>query len=118
MRGEWFVVMPLGKKLLPDGRTYDFDKVHRVIITRAVQEVGLKPFRADETVGSRLIHPDKFKDLRDRAIVISSRVMRALIRDRTASRSEDDNGYCCGASSRALDYPGLRGANAGADYRC
>jgi hypothetical protein len=71
IRGECFVVMPFGKKPLPDGRTYDFDKVYRVIITRAVQEVGLKPLRADETVGSRLIHSDMFKDLRDRSIVLA-----------------------------------------------
>ena len=71
VRGECFVVMPFGKKPLPDDRTYDFDKVYRVIITRAVQEVGLKPLGADETVGSRLIHSDMFKDLRDRAIVLA-----------------------------------------------
>ena len=71
VRGECFVVMPFGKKPLPDGSTYDFDKVYRVIITRAVNEVGLKPLRADETVGSRLIHSDMFRDLRDRAIVLA-----------------------------------------------
>jgi hypothetical protein len=68
---ECFVVMPFGKKPLPDGRTYDFDKVYRVIITRAVQEAGMKPLRADETVGSRLIHSDMFRDLRDRAVVLA-----------------------------------------------
>jgi hypothetical protein len=68
---ECFVVMPFGKKPLPDGRTYDFDKVYRVIIQRAVQEAGMKALRADETVGSRLIHSDMFKDLRDRAVVLA-----------------------------------------------
>ena len=34
--GECFVVMPFGKKPLPNGLTYDFDKVYRVIISRAV----------------------------------------------------------------------------------
>ena len=68
---ECFVVMPFGKKPLPDGRTYDFDKVYRVIITRAVQEAGMKALRADETIGSRLIHSDMFKDLRDRAVVLA-----------------------------------------------
>ena len=46
---ECFIVMPFGQKPLPDGRTYDFDKVYRVIITRAVQEAGMRPLRADET---------------------------------------------------------------------
>jgi hypothetical protein len=68
---ECFVVMPFGKKPLPDGHTYDFDKVYRVIIQRAVQEAGMKALRADETVGSRLIHSDMFKDLRDRAVVLA-----------------------------------------------
>jgi hypothetical protein len=68
---ECFVVMPFGKKPLPDGRTYDFDKVYRVIIQRAVQQAGMKALRADETAGSRLIHSDMFKDLRDRAVVLA-----------------------------------------------
>jgi hypothetical protein len=69
--GECFVVMPFGKKKMPDGRAYDFDKVYRVIIQRAVQEAGMKALRADETAGSRLIHSDMFKDLRDRAVVLA-----------------------------------------------
>jgi hypothetical protein len=69
--GECFVVMPFGKKPLPNGTAYDFDKVYRVIISRAVREAGMKPLRADETVGSRLIHSDMFKDLRDRPVVLA-----------------------------------------------
>src|SRR5262245_10700142 len=68
---ECFVIMPFGQKSLPDGRSYDFDKVYRVIITRAVQEAGMRPLRADEISGSRLIHSDMFKDLRDRAVVLA-----------------------------------------------
>jgi tetratricopeptide (TPR) repeat protein len=63
--------MPFGKKPLPNGQSYDFDKVYRVIIARAVREAGMKPLRADETVGSRLIHSDMFKDLRDRPVVLA-----------------------------------------------
>jgi hypothetical protein len=69
--GECFVVMPFGKKPLPNGQTYDFDKVYRVIISRAVREAGMKPLRADETIGSRLIHSDMFRDLRDRPVVLA-----------------------------------------------
>jgi hypothetical protein len=69
--GECFVVMPFGKKPLPNGLTYDFDKVYRVIISRAVREAGMRPLRADETIGSRLIHSDMFKDLRDRPVVLA-----------------------------------------------
>ena len=68
---ECFVVMPFGQKPLPDGRIYDFDKVYRVIIKRAVEEAGMKPVRADEIPGSGLIHSDMFKQLRDRPVVLA-----------------------------------------------
>ena len=42
---ECFVVMPYGSKPFPDGsgRRYDFEKVWRVLITRAVREAGMAP---------------------------------------------------------------------------
>jgi hypothetical protein len=68
---ECFVVMPFGQKRLPHGRTYDFDKVYRVIVDRAVTQAGMRPRRADEIVGSRLIHYDMFRALRDRHVVLA-----------------------------------------------
>jgi hypothetical protein len=68
---ECFIVMPFGKKPGSDGRTYDFDKVYRVIIQRAVNGAGMRPVRSDERIGSRLIHSDMFEDLRDRAVVLA-----------------------------------------------
>lgn len=70
---ECFIVMPFGVKAFPDGsgRTYDFDKVYRVLIQRAVREAGMKPIRADERVSSALIHTDMFRDLRDRRVVLA-----------------------------------------------
>jgi hypothetical protein len=67
-----FVVMPFGTKARNDGtdRTYNFDKVYRVIIQRAIKNVGMQPIRADETEGSRVVHADMFKDLRDRPVVL------------------------------------------------
>jgi hypothetical protein len=67
-----FVVMPFGIKPRNDGtdRTYNFDKVYRVIIQRAIKNVGMQPIRADETEGSRVVHADMFKDLRDRPVVL------------------------------------------------
>ena len=69
---ECFVVMPFGKKPFPadSGSSYDFDKVYRVLIQRAIREAGMKPVRADERKGSGLIHSEMFKDLRDRAVSI------------------------------------------------
>ncbi|HEX3657379.1 MAG TPA: hypothetical protein VHV55_16435 [Pirellulales bacterium] len=68
-----FVVMPFGVKALNDGsgRTFDFDKIYRVLIQRAVKLAGLTPLRADEQVGSQVIHLDMFKSLRDTAIVLA-----------------------------------------------
>src|SRR5512139_1104579 len=68
-----FVVMPFGVKPRNDGtdRTYNFDKVYRVIIQRAISNVNMQPLRADETEGSRIVHADMFKDLRDRPVVLA-----------------------------------------------
>lgn len=68
---ECFVIMPFGQKPLPNGRTYDFDKVYRVIITRAIQEAGMRSLRADQTIGSGMIQSDMFQDLRDRPVVLA-----------------------------------------------
>lgn len=68
-----FVVMPFGVKPKNDGSggTYDFDKVYRVLIQRAIRNVNMQALRADETEGNRVIHADMFKDLRDRPIVLA-----------------------------------------------
>jgi len=63
--------MPYGQKRLPDGRTYDFEKVYRVIINKAVTQAGMRPLRADEIKGSHLIHYDMFRALRDRHVVLA-----------------------------------------------
>ncbi len=67
-----FVVMPFGAK--PSGltqRPHDFDKIYRVVIRRAVELAGMRCIRADEAAGSRLIHTDMFRDLRDQPLVIA-----------------------------------------------
>lgn len=68
-----FVVMPFGRKPIPDsgGRIYDFDKVYRVIIQRAIRQAGLEPVRADERTGSHIVHAEMFADLRDHAVVLA-----------------------------------------------
>ncbi len=70
---ECFVVIPFGRKPFLDGsgRAYDFDKVYRVICQRAISEAGMKPIRADERVGSAIIHSEMFRDLRDRVVVLA-----------------------------------------------
>ncbi len=68
-----FVVMPFGVKSLRDGsgKAYDFDKVYRVLIRRAIKEAGMSSHRADEGVGATMIHTDMFRDLRDRPVVLA-----------------------------------------------
>jgi hypothetical protein len=65
--------MPFGTKKFPEhpDRLYDFDKVYRVIIQRAIREAGMRPVRADESVGSAIIHTDMFRSLRDRPVVLA-----------------------------------------------
>lgn len=70
---ECFVVMPYGSKPFPDGsgRLYDFEKVWRVLIARAVREAGMVPIRSDQREASGIVHSEMFRDLRDRAVVLA-----------------------------------------------
>jgi hypothetical protein len=73
VRDKCFVIMPFGIKHIPDeiDKTFDFDKIYRTIIRRAVQEAGMEAIRADEQLGSHIIHSDMFRELRDRAVVLA-----------------------------------------------
>ena len=68
-----FVVMPFGEKPFNDGsgRTYNFDKVYKILIQKAIFRAGMEPIRADEHERSGLIHSDMFKDLRDQPVVLA-----------------------------------------------
>lgn len=70
---ECFVVMPYGSKPFPDGsgRQYDFEKVWRVLIARAVREAGMLPVRSDQRTASGIVHGEMFRDLRDREVVLA-----------------------------------------------
>lgn len=70
---ECFVVMPYGSKPFPDGsgRQYDFEKVWRVLIARAVREAGMVPVRSDQREMSGIVHTEMFRDLRDREVVLA-----------------------------------------------
>ena len=70
---ECFVVMPYGSKPFPDGsgRHYDFEKVWRVLIARAVREAGMVPVRSDQREASGIVHTEMFRDLRDREVVLA-----------------------------------------------
>lgn len=65
-----FVVMPFGKKPYKDG-LFDFDKIYKTVMQRAIRMAGMEPIRADETDGNRPIHADMFKDLRDQPVVLA-----------------------------------------------
>lgn len=72
-KDKCFVIMPFGVKPIPDEptKTFDFDKVYRTVIRRAVREAGMEAIRADEQTGSHIIHSDMFRELRDRAVVLA-----------------------------------------------
>lgn len=72
-KDKCFVIMPFGVKPIPDEptKTFDFDKVYRTVIRRAVLDSGMEPIRADEQTGSHIIHSDMFRELRDRAVVLA-----------------------------------------------
>ena len=51
-----FVLMPSGRKKDTGGRPVDFDAVYKTIITPAVENAGLEPFRSDEEMIGGTIH--------------------------------------------------------------
>jgi hypothetical protein len=70
---ECFVVMPFGKKPAPgtSHQLFDFDKIYRVVMRRAIEAAGMVPVRADESTASGIIHADMFKALRDKPVVLA-----------------------------------------------
>ena len=72
-KDKCFVIMPFGIKPIPDepNNFFDFDKVYRTVIRRAVEEAGMEAIRADEQSGSNIIHSEMFRELRDRAVVLA-----------------------------------------------
>lgn len=72
-KDKCFVIMPFGTKPIPEepGNSFDFDKIYRTIIRRAVNDAGMEAIRADEQTGSHIIHSDMFRELRDRTVVLA-----------------------------------------------
>ena len=58
-----FVLMPFGKKQDNGGLLIDFDSVYYDFIFPAIEEVGLKPIRADEEKVGGVIHKPMFERL-------------------------------------------------------
>jgi len=55
-RAVCFIIMPFGQKPDAAGQLVDFDAVFREIIAPAVEQAGLAGVRADEEMGSGIIH--------------------------------------------------------------
>ena len=72
-RMECFVVMPYGRKPIPGspGELFDFDRVYRVVMRRAIEAAGMVPMRSDESSASGVIHTEMFKALRDNPVVLA-----------------------------------------------
>ena len=62
-RAVCFVIMPFGVKPDASGRAIDFDAVFRDIIAPAVKHAGFDVVRADQEMGSGLIHKAMFERL-------------------------------------------------------
>ena len=58
-----FVLMPFGKKTDNGGLLIDFDSIYYDLIYPAIEEVGLKPIRADEEKVGGIIHKPMFERL-------------------------------------------------------
>ena len=62
-RPHAFVLMPFGKKELPDGSLYDFNAIYSQVIRPAVEAAGFECFREDEETDSGDIRTDMFQEL-------------------------------------------------------
>ena len=58
-----FVIMPFGKKKLPDGAEVDCDDLYKRLFEPAITAAGLKAHRADADRRGGSIHLDMFQDL-------------------------------------------------------
>ena len=58
-----FVIMPFGKKKLPDGTEVDCDDIYKRLLAPAITAAGLEPHRADADRRGGSIHLDMFQDL-------------------------------------------------------
>ena len=58
-----FVIMPFGKKKLPDGTEVDCDDVYKRLLAPAITAAGLEAHRADADRRGGSIHLDMFQDL-------------------------------------------------------
>jgi tetratricopeptide (TPR) repeat protein len=58
-----FVIMPFGRKNVPDGAEIDFDAVYARLLAPAVKAAGLQPHRADAERRGGSIHADMFQEL-------------------------------------------------------
>ena len=58
-----FVIMPIGRKKVPNGAEIDFDAVYARLLSPAVKAAGLQPHRADAERRGGSIHADMFQEL-------------------------------------------------------
>ncbi len=58
-----FVVMPFGTKPGPDGKPIDFNRVYSEYLQPALEQAGVRPFRADEELRAGDIERDMFQEL-------------------------------------------------------
>lgn len=63
IRAHAFVAMPFGKKVGPDGKEVDFNRVYAEYIKPALEEAELTAFRADEEIRAGDIRTDMFQEL-------------------------------------------------------
>ncbi len=65
-----FVVMPIGRKTLRDGTTFDFDPVYHDVIAPVLTEAGMNPVRADEIYGQQSLFGPVWRGIQQAEVVI------------------------------------------------
>lgn len=65
-----FVIMPFGKRKDVDGTEVDFDHVHRELIEKAVEGLGVDCERCDEIIDTGSIHKKMFRGIFDADVAV------------------------------------------------
>ena len=69
-KGNCFIIMPYGKKTLPDGREFDWERHYKEVVERAINGIPMTPIRAGTIYGPALID-SVWKGIQEAEVVIA-----------------------------------------------
>ncbi len=70
-KGQCFILMPFGEKLLPDGHVIDWDERYQVVLEPAITAIGMKPGRADDIFGTQPLIDRVWRGIQEAEVVVA-----------------------------------------------